>query len=84
VLYTTGMLSGLFLAGMSVDRLIAVRYPMKAARICTTYRAKVLIILSSIIVMGLNVHVFYIFHYLRDEELGRFVFSFKLNSSIHE
>ncbi|XP_064620959.1 growth hormone secretagogue receptor type 1-like [Lineus longissimus] len=69
-MYTSSMLSGLFLAEMSIDRLIAVRVPMAASRLCTTKRAKVTVIISSLIIGTANLHVLYIYRYIRDPETG--------------
>ncbi|XP_064636595.1 cysteinyl leukotriene receptor 1-like [Lineus longissimus] len=59
--YSMGILSGLFLTMMSVDRLIVVRFPLAAKRTCTTKRALKAIAVSVVLVMGINVHIFFIF-----------------------
>jgi hypothetical protein len=64
------MISGLFLAGMSVDRLIAVRFPMAAARLCTTKRAKVTVISTTVSIGIVNIQRFYVFEYMEDLETG--------------
>jgi hypothetical protein len=67
---TTSILSGLFLAGMSVDRLIAVRFPMDAQRLCTTSRARTTILVLSVLISVLNGHIFFVMQYFKDKELG--------------
>jgi hypothetical protein len=66
------MLSGLFLAAMSVDRLIAVRFPMKAPTLCTAGKAKKTVFAFSLLITTLNLHIFYVLHYIVDRELGRY------------
>ncbi|XP_064619894.1 thyrotropin-releasing hormone receptor-like [Lineus longissimus] len=70
VLYTSSILSGLFLAGMSVDRLIAVRFPMDAQRLCTTSRARKLVFGLTVFISLVNLHLFYVVRYFKDKELG--------------
>ncbi|XP_064637380.1 cysteinyl leukotriene receptor 1-like [Lineus longissimus] len=60
--HTGAILSGLVLMEMSVDRLIAVRYPMEARTRCTVSRALKVITVSAIFVSGANLHIFFIFH----------------------
>jgi hypothetical protein len=64
------MSSGLFLAAMSIDRLIAVRFPLAAARVCTTKRAKLTVILTAILIMIFNINVFFVFDYFEDKNTG--------------
>jgi hypothetical protein len=71
VLYTSAMLSGLFLAEMSLDRMLAVRFPMKAASLCSTTRAKITVILTTIVIVALNVHLMFALKYVRDPVLGK-------------
>ncbi|XP_064622240.1 C-C chemokine receptor type 5-like [Lineus longissimus] len=70
IIYTTSTLSGFFLAGMSIDRLTAVRFSMQAPTLCTVERAKWFIIISTLITAGLNIHVFFAIQHFRDLELG--------------
>ena len=65
-----GMLSGLFLSGMSIDRLIAVRFPLAAARLCTTRRAKVTVLISTVPIVIANANAFFAFHYTEDPDTG--------------
>jgi hypothetical protein len=55
---------------MSIDRLIAVMFPMDATRLCTTRRAKIVVIILSFLIVPLNIHIFYMIHYFRDDNLG--------------
>ncbi|XP_064619610.1 uncharacterized protein LOC135483041 [Lineus longissimus] len=70
ILYTSSILSGLFLAGMSVDRLIAVRFPMDAQRLCTTSRARTTVVMMFLSIAVLNGHLFYVLQYFYDKQLG--------------
>jgi hypothetical protein len=67
------MLSGLFLAAMSIDRLLAVRFPMAATRLCTTKRAKITVTLITIPIVAINVHTFFVFEYIEDIKAGESV-----------
>ncbi|XP_064635040.1 uncharacterized protein LOC135492468 [Lineus longissimus] len=64
------MSSGLILAFMSVDRFIAIRFPMAAKRICTPAKAKVTIVTTAVIVITLNVSTFFVHTYTKDEASG--------------
>jgi hypothetical protein len=66
----SGMSSGLFLAAMSIDRLIAVRFPLAAARLCTAKRAKLTVILIPIFIMIFNINIFFVFDYFEDKKTG--------------
>jgi hypothetical protein len=66
------MLSGLYLAEMSVDRMLAVKYPMAATRLCTTKRAKVVVGVSTITVLIVNLYLLYI-NAARDPDLGKWL-----------
>ncbi|XP_064640810.1 proteinase-activated receptor 1-like isoform X2 [Lineus longissimus] len=70
VLYTSAMLSGLFLAEMSVDRMLAVKYPMAASRLCTTKRAKIFVIVTTLVILTLNLYLLYIGKATHDPALG--------------
>jgi hypothetical protein len=54
---------------MSIDRLIAVRYPMEARTKCTVNRALKVIAASAVFVAGANLHIFFVFH---KGKLGKF------------
>ncbi|XP_064622888.1 uncharacterized protein LOC135485084 isoform X2 [Lineus longissimus] len=70
VIYLFAILSGLFLAEMSIDRLIAIRFPMSAVKFCTRFRAWKTIIFTTILITVLNANVFWTYAYSMDEELG--------------
>ncbi|XP_064620337.1 uncharacterized protein LOC135483397 [Lineus longissimus] len=59
--YTFGPISGLCLALMSIDRVIAVRFPLQAIRLCTTGRAKRAAAITYTIVITLNLHIFFVY-----------------------
>jgi hypothetical protein len=65
------MLSGLFLAEMSLDRMLAVRFPMKAASLCSTTRAKVTVVLTTVVIVAINVHLMFALKYVSDPILGK-------------
>jgi hypothetical protein len=56
---------------MSIDRLIAVRFPLAAPRLCTTKRAKVTVVIITLLITPLNVHMLYTFKYFEDAEAGK-------------
>ncbi|XP_064637929.1 uncharacterized protein LOC135494108 [Lineus longissimus] len=59
--YTFGTISGLTLAQMSIDRIIATRFPLHAVRLCTTGRAKRTTAITYIVVIAVNIHVFFVY-----------------------
>jgi hypothetical protein len=65
-----GISSGLFLMEMSVDRLIAVWAPMKAARLCTASKAKKLIVATAVVTFGINLNMFWTYDYGVDPDTG--------------
>jgi hypothetical protein len=69
--YATAMLSGLFLAEMSIDRLIAVRFPMSAPRLCTTSRAKKIVAVTTVVFTVLNLNTFFTHEYVKNKETGK-------------
>jgi predicted secreted protein len=71
VTYTCAILSGLYLAEMSTDRLIAVRFPMAAPRLCTTSRAHKTVIITTILIAALDLNIFFTYQYIRDPETGK-------------
>ncbi|XP_064630682.1 growth hormone secretagogue receptor type 1-like [Lineus longissimus] len=70
VTYTCGMTSGLILAAMSIDRFIAIRYPMTAKTICTVKKAKIIVITIPMIVTGLNLSTFFCHSIMKDGTSG--------------
>jgi hypothetical protein len=66
------MLSGMFLAEMSLDRMFAVRFPMKAASLCSTTRAKVTVAITTLLIVPLNLHLFFVLKYVRDPALSKY------------
>ncbi|XP_064642690.1 thyrotropin-releasing hormone receptor-like isoform X3 [Lineus longissimus] len=66
IYFTCAMLSGFFLAEMSVDRLIAVRFPMAAPRICTTSRAIKTVIITAIFGIIFNFQLPFVMVYVKD------------------
>ncbi|XP_064622981.1 FMRFamide receptor-like [Lineus longissimus] len=66
--YTTAILSGFFLMEMTIDRLIVVRYPMAAARLCTSKRARWTVLITTGVIMALNANMIWIFKYQYDPE----------------
>ena len=58
--------------GMSIDRLIVVRYPMAASRICTTARAKWTVAGTVVTVFTLNSNMLFIYKYSYNEATGTF------------
>ncbi|XP_064623671.1 uncharacterized protein LOC135485485 [Lineus longissimus] len=52
--------SGLFLAEMSIDRTIAILYPMKAVTICTASRAVKITVSTCLIEVGLHLQTFFV------------------------
>jgi hypothetical protein len=71
------MLSGLFLAEMSLDRLLAVTFPMKVSSLCTTARAKVIVLVTSAIILVANIHLFYVMKYVFDRNTGKLILDMK-------
>ena len=68
--YTAAILSGFFLSEMSIDRLLAVRYPMSAKIRCTTGRATKTIILTVAVLCLLNTHIFVFYTYEKNLQTG--------------
>jgi hypothetical protein len=48
---------------MAIDRLIAVRFPLAARRLCTASRAKITIGITYTVSMVVNLHIFFIYKY---------------------
>jgi hypothetical protein len=46
---------------MSIDRLIAVRFPLAAKQKCTPTGARRAIVASVIVVLGIDLHVFFVY-----------------------
>ncbi|XP_064629378.1 mu-type opioid receptor-like [Lineus longissimus] len=72
--YSFGILSGFYLAEMTIDRLIAVKFPMAARRLCTTRRAFVTIVVTFIVIGGLNLYIYFTYRYVQDNETDEGVF----------
>jgi hypothetical protein len=70
IVYLFAILSGLFLAEMSLDRLIAIRFPATAVKYCTTSRAWKTVLVTSILIALLNANLFYTYRYHKEEVLG--------------
>ncbi|XP_064636935.1 mu-type opioid receptor-like [Lineus longissimus] len=68
--FSFAILSGFYLAEMTIDRLIVVRFPMAAPRLCTTRRACTTIVVTCIVVCGLNLYVLFNFKYVHNEQTG--------------
>ncbi|XP_064643680.1 uncharacterized protein LOC135497750 isoform X2 [Lineus longissimus] len=68
--FCPAMLSGLFLAEMSVDRLIAVAFPMAATRLCTNKRAYITVGVTTAIIAPLNINIFYTYQHYEDKDTG--------------
>jgi preprotein translocase subunit SecG len=64
------MSSGLYLAYMSLDRAIAVMFPLKAKTICTASRAKKAVSITFFIPAILNVNVFFTYELTKDINTG--------------
>jgi hypothetical protein len=67
---TFGMQSGFFQAAMSVDRLLAVRWPMAAPRLCSTARAKKIVIVTFVVTTIVNINYFFTVQYIQDPVTG--------------
>ena len=76
--FTAGILSGFFLMWMSIDRLVAVRSPMKAKTHCTTKKAMKAIVVSTVVVAVLNVHILLTYASEKNEQTG--IVLLKINS----
>jgi hypothetical protein len=59
--YTFGPISGLCLSLMSIDRVIAVRFPLQAVLLCTTDRAKRAVAITYTTIITLNLHIFFLY-----------------------
>jgi hypothetical protein len=70
--YSFAITSGFFLMEMSIDRLIVVRFPMAAGRICTTARAKLTIIVTLVLVFGFGSNFLFIYDYNYDPVTGKY------------
>ncbi|XP_064637214.1 delta-type opioid receptor-like [Lineus longissimus] len=68
--HTFGMLSGFFLTEMTIDRLIVVRNPMAARRLCTTRRACVTIVVTFIVICGVQVYIFFAYKHEPSDPKG--------------
>jgi hypothetical protein len=57
---------------MSVDRLLAVRFPLTSQRLCTSSRAKKAIVVATIVIAIINIHIFFAYKYIMDAATGRY------------
>jgi hypothetical protein len=64
------MLSGFYLTAMSVDRLLAVRYPMAAPTMCTVSRAKKVVYIGTCLIVPANLNLLFTLHYVKDSATG--------------
>jgi hypothetical protein len=69
--YAMAMLSGLFLAEMSIDRLLVVRFPLSAPRLCTVSRTRKLVIVTTVVFALLNLNTFFTHEYASDSDTGK-------------
>jgi hypothetical protein len=69
--FSFAILSGFYLAEMTIDRLIVVRFPMAAPRFCTTQRAVRTIVATFALILSLNLYVLFTFKYVHNEETGK-------------
>jgi hypothetical protein len=76
------MISGFYLTTMSIDRLLAVRFPMAASRICTPGRAKRVIAIGTFLIIGVNVNLLFTLHYVKEPATGRYTCSFCINNNL--
>jgi hypothetical protein len=65
------MASGLVLAEMSVDRFIAIRYPMIAKRICTVTKAQIIVAITTLLVVAANISTFFCHTLITDDSSGK-------------
>jgi hypothetical protein len=72
--YVFAIASGFFLAEMTVDRLVVVRFPMAAHRLCTTRRAFVTIVVTFVLISGLNLYIMFTYKYVQDKDTGKDIF----------
>ncbi|XP_064642987.1 growth hormone secretagogue receptor type 1-like [Lineus longissimus] len=68
--YTSAILSGFYLAAMTIDRLIVVRFPMSAPRLCTSRRACITIAAIFVFFCSINVYMFFTFKIVESEYTG--------------
>ncbi|KAJ8307226.1 hypothetical protein KUTeg_015310 [Tegillarca granosa] len=54
--------SSWILVAMTVERFIAIWFPLKVSKWCTRQRAILVMVLEAILLMGLNLHYFWTFH----------------------
>jgi hypothetical protein len=71
VVVISATLSGFYLTAMSVDRAVAVRFPMAAPSLCTTGKAKKVVLIGTVILTGANCNLIYTMQYVKDEKTGK-------------
>ena len=57
---------------MSIDRMLAVTFPMNAKSLCTVKRAITTVIGTSVVIPGVNIHLFFVVEVMQDYELGTY------------
>jgi hypothetical protein len=67
------MLSGLYLAQMSVDRFIAVRFPMSATSLCTASKTRKIVLITTVVITVLNLNTFATHEYVKDQDTGNVI-----------
>ena len=72
IIYLHAILSGLYLAEMSLDRLVAIRFPSLAVRLCTTSKAWKTCLATFLVIAILNANMFYTYRLEKDEILGSY------------
>jgi hypothetical protein len=72
VMITCAMLSGFYLTAMSVDRALAIRFPMAATRLCTRDMAVKIVLIGTVLLTAANVNLFVTIQYIKDEVTGRY------------
>ncbi|XP_064649860.1 kiSS-1 receptor-like isoform X2 [Lineus longissimus] len=73
-----GQLSGWILAGMTIDRFIAIRFPLKAFTFCTVKRARKVVFGLTLVIGTVNANILFTYQVKRDPVFGleRFVEDF--------
>ncbi|XP_064627969.1 growth hormone secretagogue receptor type 1-like [Lineus longissimus] len=70
ICYVGAMLSCLYLAEMSIDRVLAIRFPMVAMRLCSANRTRKVVAVTAVVFSLLNLNTFFTHQYVRDQEKG--------------
>ncbi|XP_064643084.1 thyrotropin-releasing hormone receptor-like [Lineus longissimus] len=80
--FVFAMLSGFFLAQMSIDRLIAVRFPLAAPGLCTTPRAIKTVVITTVLVVIFNLYVPFVVVYYKNPITGAEILVFQVPEHI--